>query len=117
MAQPTTFDIRKNFHREHDKVVELILFRATSEWSEEWLNAIVRELTNSYILNTAQDIIPFFNRLAHYAYNNSASDDGSITICDIRNFVEEAVDELENAIWDTAYTRLCEREGEPQEVL
>ena len=109
MAQPTTFDIRKNFHREHDKVVELILSTAPSEWSEEWLNAIVRELTNSYF--------PFFNRLAHYAYNNSASDDGSITISDIRNFVEEAIDELENAIWDTAYTRLCEREGEPQEVL
>ena len=117
MAQPIGFNVRQNFHREHDKVVELILFRATSEWSEAWLNEMVIELTNSYILNTAQDIIPFFNRLAHYAYNNSASDDGGITISDVRNFVEEAIDELENAIWDTAYARLWEREGEPNEVL
>ena len=117
MAQPIGFNVRQKFYKEHDKVVDEILLRATKEWNEEWLNAIVSELTNSYILKTAQDIVPFFNRLAHYAYNNSASDDGSITISDVRNFVEEAIDELENAIWDTAYARLCEREGEPQEVL
>ena len=117
MAQLINFDIKKDFHREHDKVVELILFRATKDWSEEWLNAIVLELVNSYRLDTIQDVVPLFNRLAHYAYNNSGEDDGHITISDVIDFIEEAIHELENAIWDTAHEKLCKQEGKPQELL
>lgn len=115
MSQPMQRDVKEAFWTVHNKVVELILFRATKEWSEEWLSSVVSELTNSYRLNTIQDIVPFFNCLARYVHNLSCHDYAYLTIGDIQNLIEEAISDLETAIWETAHEKLCEREGPPKE--
>ena len=100
-----------------DKLVELILYRADDEWSEYWLNIEITSVFEEFNLKTIQDIVPFYNELAHYAAKNIATDDGSVPLNQIYNLVEEMLGDMENAVWDKAFARLVKRHGDPKDPI
>ena len=98
-----------------NKIVDKILKEAPPDWTEDWLNNQFLPSFSYYSFKTIQEIVPFFNDLAHYSHQNIATDDGSLPMIQIGNLVEEALDEIQNNVWDKLHKILTEKHGDPEE--
>ena len=117
MPQPNPPPVKYTFFHLHREVVNAIVENAPTEWDYVWLNEAVETYFDEYRFNTIQDIVPFFNRLAHYTAHNTATDDGHVALEDIPNFVSEAIEALCSSIFETTTNMLKDKYGEPHEPI
>ena len=100
MPQAFLEDIREAFPEIHKTILKETIKQADPD--NELLSTTVDRIFYSYKFISIQNIAPFFSKIGERVMDTSGRDDGAVLIFDIENFIDEILNDLNQAVYEDA---------------